>query len=427
MARPIIAAMRKQLPLLLLALLIACGDDDSPAADGGASPDSDPNAPDADPNAPDADVPTCNDTVPGTPTLDTETVVAGFTAPVMVLIPPGETRLFVADKPGYIYIVENGQKRDPAFLDIDVLTDGDNPEGERGFLGMAFHPDYATNHRFYVYYNATNGDIKLAEYTATDANTTDPQTGTVLLTIAHSQFGNHNGGWIAFGPDKKLYMATGDGGSGGDPNGNGQKLSVLLAKVLRLDVDTAGEYNIPSDNPFVGMAGAKGEIWAYGVRNPWRNAFDSQTGDLYIADVGQDAIEEIDVQPANSTGGLNYGWNVMEGNACFEPSSGCNMGGKVLPIYQYLHSDFGDNHASITGGVVYRGCKMPGYVGHYFFGDAVHGLVRSLKWDGANSSTDFKEHSGLGTVPYCFGQDQNKELLMCDAASGSILRLIPKP
>jgi glucose/arabinose dehydrogenase len=431
--------MRSPLLLALLLAAGACGDDD-----GGTSADADPNAPDADPSAPDggppgpdasqADAnPLCGDPVQGTPTLDTEQLPGSFVAPVVALVPPGETRLFVADKPGRILIHDGAGVLATPFLDINPLTNGDNPQSERGFLGMAFHPQYAQNGRVYVYYTALNGSLTLAEYTraAGTADTADAGSAAVLLTIAHPA-GNHNGGWLAFGPDGMLYIGTGDGGGGGDPDDNGQNLTALLGKILRLDVGTAGQYDVPADNPFVGMGGGvRGEIWAYGVRNPWRDSFDSATGNLYIADVGQDFMEEINVQPAASIGGENYGWDVMEGTTCFNennftnPLAMCDMTAKVLPIYEYLHNGGG---GSITGGHVYRGCRMPGYHGHYFFGEAVNGYTKSIKWNGTTGFTDEVQHANLDNrYPYGFGVDQTGELLLLDGGSGTILRLVPAP
>jgi glucose/arabinose dehydrogenase len=426
--------------LLLSLAAMGCGGDSKGSADGGATADANPNAPDADPNAPDARpnapdaAPACSNTpVDGVPTLDVETVASGFTAPVVAVYPPGEQRLFVLDKVGSLFIVENGGPKDPAFLDIsNLVRQGYN---ERGLLGVAFHPQYATNKRFYVYYTALpSGDLTIAEYTASSADDGNAASGKVLLTIPHSQNPNHNGGWMQFGPDGYLYVSTGDGGGGGDQPNNSQNTNILLGKILRLDVNTAGSIKIPDGNPFKGMANKKGEIWSYGVRNPWRNSFDRKTGDLYIGDVGQDYSEEVDVQLHGAAGGQNYGWHVMESDTCYNdndvhnPLPNCDKSGKILPIYHYEHNG---GAAAITGGYVYRGCRMPALQGTYFFGDTSQGFIRSLKWDGAAGATDVTNYpqfaGGAKIIPYSFAEDLEGELLVCDAKTGSVLRFIPKP
>jgi glucose/arabinose dehydrogenase len=317
---------------------------------------------------------------------------------------------------------------------------------ERGFLGLAFNKDYVTNGRFYVYYTSkafagagiASGDVVLAEYTrsAADPDVANP-TGTVLLSQPHPR-GNHNGGWLATGPDGMLYMGIGDGGSGGDPDEAGQSLMTFAGKILRLDVSAAGSYAIPADNPFAGMGGGvKEEIFLYGLRNPWRNSFDRQTGDLYIGDVGQNYMEEVDVIPTSSMGGENLGWDVMEGSSCFHdddnspseaewrmPLANCDMTGKTMPVFEYLHGNNGD--ASITGGYVYRGCKMPDLSGTYFYADVVLSYVKSFKWDGAGghtAETDYPQFDGR--VIYGFGEDADGELLLLDGVDGHMYRLVP--
>jgi glucose/arabinose dehydrogenase len=264
--------------------------------------------------------------------------VSGFSGPLDFEIPDDNSgRIFIVQQPGTIRLVSGGSVLPTAFLDISGKVNFDG--GEQGLLGLAFHPNYAQNQRFYVNYDRLSGgqiQTVIAEYkTSTDPNLADAASERILLTI-NQPFTNHKGGQMAFGPDGFLYIAVGDGGSGGDPMGNGQDRQTLLGKILRIDVDhtDAGlQYAIPADNPFVGT-GDRGEIWAYGFRNPWRSSFDRATGRLFVADVGQDQFEEIDLAQK----GGNFGWNTMEGAHCFNPASGCNMTGLTLPIAEYDHS-----------------------------------------------------------------------------------------
>jgi glucose/arabinose dehydrogenase len=279
----------------------------------------------------------------------------GFERPVFVThAGDGSARLFVLEKAGVIRIVVDGEVRDDPFLDISQLVTIRG--NEQGLLGLAFHPQYEENGRFFVYYTAVDGGANtVAEYrVSTDANIADAGSGRVMLAIADTR-SNHNGGMLAFGPDGYLYVATGDGGGGGDPDENGQALDALLAKILRLDVDGSFPYTIPPSNPFASTGGARPEVWAFGLRNPWRFSFDRETGDMWIADVGQGSWEEVDFQPADSAGGENYGWNTMEGAHCFDPANGCDTSGLVLPVHEYDHSA----GCSITGGYVYRGEAIP--------------------------------------------------------------------
>jgi hypothetical protein len=316
-------------------------------------------------------------------------VVAGLPRPVAVAN-AGDGRLFVVDQAGKILIV-NGGAVAGTFLDITarVATTGT----ERGLLGLAFHPQYATNGRFFVRYTVPSGDVRISEFHVTsDPNKADPGTERVLLTIPHRSYPNHNGGTIAFGPDGYLYIGTGDGGGAGDPKGNAQNLSVLLGKMLRIDVDHASagtNYAIPSDNPFVGQAGKLGEIWAYGLRNPYGFTFDRATGDLWIADVGQDLWEEVDrATAAQGLGrGANFGWNVMEANHCYKPASGCDPAGKVLPLAEYNHGTSDSIGCSIIGGAVYRGTAHQELVGRYFFGDYCSGKIWDVEAAGPATQT----------------------------------------
>jgi glucose/arabinose dehydrogenase len=298
---------------------------------------------------------------------------------------------------------------------------------EQGLLGLAFHPAYATNGRFFVDYTDAAGDTRVVEFQVS----ADPDSASAIekeILFVDQPFSNHNGGQLAFGPDGNLYVGLGDGGSGGDPQGNGQSLGTLLGKILRLDVDAASPYAVPTDNPFVGRAGAKGEIWSYGLRNPWRFSFDPETGAMWIGDVGQDQWEEIDMEPA-AQGGRNYGWNRMEGTHCYPPGSACSPTGLTLPVAEYEHRA----GCSVTGGFVYRGMELPELRGTYFYGDYCTGLVRSLRqvnggpaeqrdWTPALRRTSGGAMEGLSS----FGVDSRGELYLV-LLSGEIYRLARRP
>jgi len=300
-------------------------------------------------------------------TVAAEIAIQGFNKPVDVAnAGDGSGRLFVVEQPGAILIVRDGAVRGQPFLDIhERIASG----GERGLLGLAFHPDFPTDPRFFVDYTDVNGDTVVASYVVDPAtpDVADPDSETILLKVTQP-FANHNGGAVVFGPDGMLYIALGDGGSEGDPQGNGQRLDTLLAKILRIDVDdpTPGHpYAIPKDNPFVATPGAKPEIWLTGLRNPWRMRFDKPTGDLWIGDVGQNAWEEIDLARAGK-GGLNFGWNRMEGFHCYAPSSGCDQTGLTMPVTEYGHQD----GCAVIGGVVVHDARQGKLNGGYLFGDA---------------------------------------------------------
>jgi glucose/arabinose dehydrogenase len=243
-----------------------------------------------------------------------------------------------------------------------------------------------------------------------------------VLLVVRQPFANHNGGGLAFGVDGKLFVALGDGGSAGDPFGNGQSLGTALGKILRIDVDSGTPYGVPPDNPFVGQKGALPEIWAYGLRNPFRISVDRPTGDLYVGDVGQNRVEEIDVGTASRRGGENYGWNVMEGSQCFRPSRGCNRTGLTLPVYEYPHPE----GCSVTGGLVYRGCRMPALAGSYFFGDFCTGFVRSFRLANAQATELRDWTAGLGGIDSIssFGTDADGEVYVVDY-DGEVYRLEP--
>lgn len=346
-------------------------------------------------------------------------VATGFTNPVDIEnAADGSNRLFVVEQAGTIRIIQNGNVVPTPFLDItSKVTSG----GETGLLGLTFHPNFSSNPRFYLNYTRTNsGQLQtvIAEYKVNtgNANLADASTEGILLTV-NQPFPNHKAGQLAFGSDGYLYFGLGDGGSGGDPNGNGQNLQALLGKMLRIDVDhTAGAkpYAIPADNPFANGGGLP-EIWAYGLRNPWRFSFDSPTGRLFVADVGQDAYEEIDI----ITKGANYGWNVMEGSHCYNPPTGCNMAGLTLPIFDYSHSD----GVTVIGGFVYRGTLLTGLQTAYIFGDFSNGKIWMLQ---ESSGTWTRTQLVLsGRAISSFGRDEAGELYVADYTAGTILELRP--
>jgi glucose/arabinose dehydrogenase len=292
----------------------------------------------------------------------------------------GSGRLFVVERPGRIRIVKNGQLLLTPFLDITsrVRSTG----GEQGLLSVAFPPNYAGQGYFYVDYTDLLGDTVVARYAVTaDLDVADPNSEQIVLTV-DQPYANHNGGQLAFGPsDGYLYIGMGDGGGGGDPDNNAQNPTSLLGKLLRIDVETGSPltYTVPPTNPFTQTVGYRPEIWALGLRNPWRFSFDRQTGDLYIGDVGQALYEEVDFQPASSPGGENYGWNIMEGLHCYGPAS-CDSTGLMLPVLEYPHAQ-GD--CSVTGGAVYRGTGDPVMDGMYVYADYCSGRLWGLRNDGS--------------------------------------------
>ena len=363
--------------------------------------------------------------IQGTPALVATRVGSGFSSPLDLQSVAGDrSRLFVVEQAGRIRVIRSGALVPAPFIDISARIAAG---GERGLLGLAFHPLFPSNGRFFVNYTDRSGDTHISEFRSVSPNgdAADPATEREIIFV-RQPFANHNGGGLAFGPDGYLYAGLGDGGSAGDPFGNGQNLGTRLGKMLRIDVNGAAPYSIPPDNPFVARGGALPEIWAYGLRNPWRFSFDRSTGDLYIGDVGQNTIEEIDVGLASRRGGENYGWNTMEGSRCFAPASGCNMGGLTLPVTEYGRSD----GFSVTGGVVYRGCRMPGYAGHYFYADYGSGLIRSFRLD-AGRAVDARDWtatiSGPSRAirnPSSFGLDADGEMYIVDY-DGEIYRIDP--
>ncbi len=369
------------------ALLPSCGNDDSALASDSSS-------------------------VSTAVTLRAREVVSGLERPVFLTAPAGDTRLFIIEQPGRIRIVSGGQLLPTPFLDIsDRISFG----GERGLLGLAFHPRYSQNGYLFVNYTDHAGDTRVERYqVSSDRNRADPASASVVLKVAQP-YANHNGGMVLFGPDSMLYVAMGDGGSGGDPQGNGQNTGSLLGKLLRLDVDHApagAGYAIPRDNPFSATTGPskRGEIWAWGLRNPWRVSFDAPSSRLYIADVGQSRREEIDVADDRDAG-VNYGWNRMEGSECFNASS-CNRAGLRLPVAEYGHND----GCSITGGYVYRG-QIAAIRGHYFYSDNCQGWLRSIRVaeNGTVAERNRWDVGSLGAVT-SFGVSASGELYVLNAS-----------
>jgi glucose/arabinose dehydrogenase len=379
------------------------------------------------------------------PSINTSLVAGGLDNPVHIThAGDGSGRLFVVEQPGRIKILVNGVLQ-PTFLDI---TDRVRSTGnEEGLLSLAFPPDYdSSNPNFYVYYTQLDGNNVVSRFsTSGDPNLADPASEEKILVLPHPDYSNHNGGQLAFGADGYLYIGTGDGGGGGDPQGNAQNPASLLGKLLRIDVGkgeiliSTGDFNvylplifnqgttpspnyrIPADNPFVGVAGYRAEIWALGLRNPWRFSFDRQTGDLYLGDVGQNTSEEIDYQSSASTGGENYGWNIMEGLDCYQ-SSTCDQTGLVLPVFTYptMNPD-----CAVSGGYVYRGNDFPSLQGIYYFGDYCSGRIWGLQKTGENWSNSLLLVTGLRISS--FGEDEGGELYLADRGNGSIYRIIVAP
>ena len=355
----------------------------------------------------------------GTVPVALEQVAEGLAFPLYLTAPPGDPRLFIVEKGGAIRIIEDGVLLATPFLDIHAQV---STGGEQGLLGLAFDPAYATNGRFVVHYTDAAGNTRLSAFqVSADPDRADATSERVLLAV-DQPFANHNGGQIAFGPDGFLYLGLGDGGSEGDPNGTGQRLDDLLGSILRLSISDTGA-TAPADNPFVGVSGARAEVWSYGLRNPWRFSFDRLTGDLYIGDVGGNRLEEIDVAPASAGGGrgLNYGWNVMEGRSCLAAAS-CDTTGLTLPELQYDHGQ----GCAVTGGYVYRGSAIPALQGHYFYADYCRGFVRSFRLvDGAPADqADWPTLRPGDAIP-SFGEDAAGELYVL-SADGRVLKIVPR-
>ncbi|HEV7388955.1 MAG TPA: PQQ-dependent sugar dehydrogenase [Gemmatimonadaceae bacterium] len=349
--------------------------------------------------------------------LTTQVVAQGLDQPVYATAPAADERLFIVEQPGRIRIVENGALVQKPFLDIRSKV---GCCGERGLLSVAFHPQYRANGFLFVNYTDRNGDTRIERYTVSpaDRDRADPASAKLILAIAQPH-ANHNGGLNLFGPDGMLYIGMGDGGSQGDPHGNGQNRNALLGKLLRINVDRGDPYVVSDGNPFTRAGvGGRGEIWALGLRNPWRFAFDKGPGLLYIADVGQDRYEEINIAPTSS-GGLNYGWNVMDGDGCFR-NPGCSTAAFQKPAVVYNHDD---GNCSIIGGFVYRGRKIPEIQGEYFYSDYCNSWVKSISFANGRASAPRQWISrGLGSI-VSFGEDGQGELYIC-SSNGRVYRIV---
>jgi glucose/arabinose dehydrogenase len=357
------------------------------------------------------------------PKLALSAFVTGLNAPVGFEIAPNDTfgRLFIVEQGGRVRVIQNGVLQAGSFLDVSSQT-GFDSGGEKGLLGLAFPSTYMSDGKFYVYYTRRVGaqsqrQSVIAQYRASPptSNTAIP-TELEAMIIDQPAFDNHKGGQLAFGPDGFLYIGLGDGGGADDPSENGQSRNTLLGKILRMGVDP---FSVPADNPFVGLLNMRGEIWAYGLRNPWRFSFDRADGRLFAGDVGQSSREEVDI----ITKGGNFGWRVMEGSMCHIPPN-CSMTGLSLPITDYDHSAAGGT--SVIGGFVYRGTAIPALVGTYVFGDLSSGHVWGLKQDsgGAWARSVLLDHNRTVSA---FGQDAAGELYLVDYDNGAVLRLVAAP
>lgn len=355
--------------------------------------------------------PTADEGPPSSAGLRLEMVASGLQSPVHLAAPPGDDRLFVVEQAGRIRIIDGTGLRPQPFLDI---TERVGSGGERGLLSVAFRPDYAQSGEFFIDYTDRSGNTRIERYTVSaDPDVADPASGRIVLGV-DQPFPNHNGGLVTFGPDGMLYIGLGDGGSGGDPQGNGQNRSTLLGSILRIDI-TVEPFAVPADNPFVGEASARPELWATGLRNPWRFSFDEPGGHLYIADVGQNQYEEVNVVD-RSAGAINYGWSVMEASHCFGSPS-CAMAGLTLPVLEYDHGD----GCSVTGGYVYRGSSIPGITGHYFYSDYCSGWIRSFRYTAGEAVEQTDWGLDAGRV-LSFGRDSSGEIYVLNSA-GVVYRI----
>lgn len=372
--------------------------------------------------AQDAEPVTLRESAPDASTVTFTEVATGLFKPLSLTnAGDGSGRLFVLEQTGKILIIKDGALLDTPFIDLSGVVSQDVLRGysERGLLGLAFHPDYEENGQFYVNYTAQQGgQTQIARYTvsADNPDVADLNSGEIIFRI-DQPFPNHNGGHIAFGPDGYLYVGLGDGGAAGDPLQAGQNLEMLLGKMLRLDVDNGSPYAIPADNPFVNDSEAMGEIWAYGLRNPWRFSFDRATGDLYIADVGQNLWEEINFQPADSPGGENYGWNIYE--ASYPYAMGTPPEGMIYPFAEYKHEA---GNCSVSGGYVYRGEAIPNLQGVYLFGDFCTGQMWASFRD-VEGNWQTNPFTLLGFQLSAFGEGEDGELYAIDYGGGRVLRL----
>ncbi len=370
-------------------------------------------------------------------TLKSTLVAAGLTQPLFLTSPPGDThRLFVVEHAGVIKIIKDGAVLAAPFLNIDPIVSGGTGSDERGLLGLAFHPEYATNGKFYVDYTDNSSMEVLREYLVNAGNPdlADASSFTTLFGPYSDPQSNHNGGCLQFGPDAMLYYSLGDGGAANDTGtghdpaiGNAQSMNTYFGKMLRFDVANPPTY-VPANNPF--PTSAIPLAWAIGLRNPWRFSFDRGTGDMYIGDVGQGTKEEVDFQPAASTGGENYGWRCMEGTTCTGLAGGtactCSLASLKPPIQEYTHA----SGCTVIGGYVYRGAAIPGFQGNYIYADYCNGSIWSFTYNGStlsnfvNRTAQLDPPGGLAIqTPTSFGEDANGELYICDFSGGEIYRI----
>ncbi len=343
-------------------------------------------------------------------------IAGGLSQPLDLTAPRNDpTRLFIAEKTGRIRVVRDGTLLAAPFLDLSGQVSGGS---EQGLLGIAFHPNYASNGRFFVDFTDPAGDTQVVRYQVSGNPDVANAASSVTVLSIDQPFANHNGGGLAFGPDGFLYVSHGDGGSANDPQNHGQDRSELLGSILRIDVDSGSPYSIPASNPFAGQANVRGELWNFGLRNPFRFSFDRDTGQLFIGDAGQSEREEIDVAPAGQ-GGQNYGWAIMEGSTCLG-GSGCNTAGLTLPVLEYATSE----GCAVIGGYVYRGSAIPALRGTYFYGDFCAGFVRSFRFQGGRA-TDEREWPtlGPGAMIQSFGQDAAGELYVI--TTSAVFRIVP--
>lgn len=345
-------------------------------------------------------------------------ITSGLSSPTQITnAGDGTGRLFVVEKRGTIRVIEGGVLKAGYFMDIRSIV---SETGERGLLGLAFHPDFKTNRQLFVYYTNNGGDIVLSRYTTNVARTNvDESLPRPLLVIEHSAQTNHNGGALAFGPSGNLFIGVGDGGGSGDPNNNAQKKTTLLGKILRINVNGTGSgpydrYSIPAGNPYAGATAGLDEIWDIGLRNPWRISFDRGTGKLFIADVGQNRYEEINREEANFGGGRNYGWSAMEGKHCYKASR-CPMAGDTLPVAEYSHSG---GNCSITGGYVYRGTLQSAFRGYYVFADYCSGRI----WTMAHAGSTLALRADTSVNITSFGEGESGEIYAV-TSSGYVYRV----
>ena len=354
--------------------------------------------------------------------LELELFASGFDRPVNIKH-AGDNRLFIVEQDGLIRILnDNGTIESTPFLDIDNRVSGSDTGNEKGLLGLAFHPNYSSNGYFFVNYTDNMGDTVISRFSRSTTNPSlaDPNSELIILTYTQP-FPNHNGGDLAFGADGYLYISSGDGGSGGDPQNNSQNLGNLLGKILRIDVNNSSvsdPYDNPSDNPFINNGSASDEIWAYGLRNPWKFSFDRLTNDIWIADVGQNEFEEIN-RASSTDAGLNYGWRCYEANDIFN-NTGCPASNTLtFPVAEYSHNFDGEFKCSITGGYRYRGTTYPNFDGLYFFADYCSGEIGFLRFENNSWTMTLEDFSGNWVA---FGEDVNGELLV-SSLSGNIFKL----